>query len=129
MRVEKKSWCKVGLTRVVDVQLIHDPLVPAAEHHHQLLDGHRSVSVPGPRDGPGPAEDALPPRLQHGRRAPSGRHDFWETQRDILELELQHLTAELEPQSGKRAAAGGARTRTVATAKPNSGVYHTRSSL
>lgn len=50
-------------TCVVDMQLIHDPLVPPAEHHHQLLNGYGPVSVPGPWDWTSRSYDALPAGL------------------------------------------------------------------
>lgn len=38
----------VTLTCVVDVQLVHYSFIPAAEHDHQVLNGHGAVSMAGP---------------------------------------------------------------------------------
>ena len=48
------------------MQLVHNPLVPPSEHHHEVLDSHGPVAVPGPRTGPRRILNSLP--LEDGRR-------------------------------------------------------------
>ena len=48
------------------MQLVHDPLVPPSEHHHEVLDGHGPVAMPGPGTRPGRILNSLP--LEDGRR-------------------------------------------------------------
>lgn len=55
------------LTRVVHVQLVHYPLVAAAKHHDELLDGHGAVAVAGPGHWTRPAHHSLPAGLQEHR--------------------------------------------------------------
>lgn len=56
-----------ALTRVVHVQLVHYPLVAAAKHHDELLDGHGAVAVAGPGHWTRPAHHSLPAGLQEHR--------------------------------------------------------------
>lgn len=63
-----------ALTRVVHVQFVHYPLVAAAKHHDEFLDGHGSVAVAGPGHWTRPAHHSLPARLQEHRWRVGGRH-------------------------------------------------------
>lgn len=63
-----------ALTRVVHVQFVHYPLVPAAKHHDEFLDGHGSVAVAGPGHWTRPAHHSLPAGLQENRWRVGGRH-------------------------------------------------------
>lgn len=68
------------LTCVIDVQLVHNAFIPSAEHHHQLLNGHSSVSVSRARDRARPAQNPLPARLQNRGPRRSHVHFSSETQ-------------------------------------------------
>lgn len=48
------------LTRVVNMKLVDDALVTAAENYHEILNCNRPVAVPGSRLGPRRICDPLP---------------------------------------------------------------------
>ena len=64
MQIAKKwGLGKAVPTRVVDVELVDDALVAAAEDDHEVLDGDGPVAVTRPRGGPRRIRHFLP--LQH----------------------------------------------------------------
>ena len=71
MQIAKK-WGdgKVVLTGVVDVELVDDALVAAAEDDHEVLDGDGPVPVARPRRRPRRVPHLLP--LEDGRRRQHG---------------------------------------------------------
>ncbi len=64
-----------SLTGVVNVQLVDDALVPSAEHHHEVLDGHGAVAVAGARGGAGGVAHLLPLEDGRGGQHGGGRGD------------------------------------------------------